>query len=171
MIWKTNGATNAELDQYQPKLVMCRRNGSRFCTGTIKLSDQRARDMSRREAARCAHALERTHRAATSVELRSCRDAISRSALAFSKCLNRKNSTAACRSLNSASRSSIRGHPDRWNFNQIRNDFLRRRNGSPVLSGNDCSWTGKRRCAGVEGETAPKSSADGRVAIAARAAA
>ena len=47
---------------------------------------------------------------------------------------------------------------DLWNFTQIRNAFLRPRNGSSVLSGNDRRRMGKRNSAGVECETGSKPS-------------
>jgi hypothetical protein len=58
---------------------------------------------------------------------------------------------------------------DQWNFTQIRNAFLRPRNGSSVLFGDGRRRMGKRNSAGVECETGSKPSAECRAAFVALA--
>ena len=54
---------------------------------------------------------------------------------------------------------------DEWNFTQIRNAFLRPRNASSVLSGDNRRRMGKRNSAVVECETGSKPSAERRAAV------
>jgi hypothetical protein len=158
---------------------MSRRDGSRFCTGAIEVNDAHVADERVRrgigmkpllrtcfeDASECRT---RQSNAACECAMRSRYAAIAAVPRIF-RSLS-WNSAGIVPITNCASRSPMLRRQDRWNFNQIRDDFLRRRNGSPVLSGNDRSWTGKHRCAGVKGETVPKSSAGGHAEIARAAA-